>query len=167
MAAALLGWTLLNTNDPTPTPGGTQPQANPPPAPDHSLTNTEALDRFRELDALRIESIETGDVSLIPETLTPDGPLRDIATEEARQLATDMITVQTNFRTINLRVLSNSEDEVVIRQVVLQNPRFFSESGKEVTTSNPRLRTIEWTLKLDGDTWKIHNSKTVRDRPAR
>ena len=105
---------------------------------------------------------EERDPSMIPLYVTTDSPLKRVGEKEIESLLRDDVVVKPRFVTKRMRVKQNQPDELVIRQLVMQDPRFFLESGKEITRSTkPRQLTIDWTLQLDDGQWKIHDSRVV------
>ena len=127
-----------------------------------ALTDAEALERFRELDSRRLQAYEERDSSMIRLIVTSDSPLNDIARREIAKLRADNIFSRTTFFTTDLEVLSNTPQEIRIIQEVRQEPRFITESGKDVTASNETLiREILWVLRREHDEWKIFNSEVL------
>lgn len=79
LAIAILGTIVFLTRPDAPaTP--TQPTTSQP---DFSLTNEEAVTRFEELNAMRVEMYESRDITLASEFLTPTSPLRKVAETES------------------------------------------------------------------------------------
>ena len=137
------------------------PQRTASPA-DFSLTNSEAIARFKELDALRYRAYTERDVTLIPLYMTSDSPLRRVGYREIRQLINDRVLFRPTVDVKNLRVLSNTPRQIVVRQVVIEQPKFVSEAGKDVSSSQNKIhQTIDWTLRLEGTEWKIFQAKVV------
>jgi hypothetical protein len=132
--------------------------------PTTSLTDEEAIARFKELDALRIRAVEKRDLSLVDQTLTDDSPLIKLATKDIKKLADRNVLVETNFDTRWLRVISNETDTIIIRQGVYEAPTFRSEDGDKLRSSQPQFRVIDWTIHLSGTEWKIFDSEIIRSR---
>lgn len=132
--------------------------------PSFELTDAEAIARFEELDTIRQDMYRNRDASLASVFLTHDSPLHENARAEVSQLLRDDVEVEPNFTTRRIRVVANTPDEITIRQVVLEAPRFTSESGEELTETRPRIKAIEWVLQEDGGVWRIFSSDTIRTR---
>ena len=137
------------------------PQRTASPA-DFSLTNSEAIARFKELDALRRRAYIRRDVTLIPAYVTKGSPLQRSGYDDIQKLLRDDVVFRPNLRTKSLAVTKSTPAEIVIRQVVTEKPRFFTEAGKDVSNFKDRLRlTVDWTLRLEDSTWKLFNSRVV------
>ena len=136
--------------------------------PDFSLTNEEAITRFEELDRLRHQAFAEVDVSLLPLIYSNDSEVLRIATTELDQLRSDQVRDASIFRTQSIQVIDNTEDEVILKQVVNVTPRFVSNKGRDVTTG-PELirRTIIWTLVLRDGSWLIQDSVIDQARVLR
>lgn len=133
-------------------------------APTFELTDAEAITRFEQLDALRLQMYEQRDTGLISLFLTSDSPLHETATSEIQRLRADRVQVAPNFETRSLQIVSNSDSEITLMQVVVEAPRFTSQSGNEVTETPPKLKTIRWVLHLENSVWKIFSSDTIKSR---
>lgn len=129
--------------------------------PSFELTNAEAIARFEELNEMRFSIYEDRDVSLIDSVLTAGSPLRTRAHREIGRLIRDDVTVKMNFETLEISVVRNGEDEIVLRQVVREAPRFLSASGKDITTTKPQIKTVKWFMWLENGAWKIHHAVTL------
>ena len=132
--------------------------------PDFSLTNEEAITRFEELNATRVQMYESRDASLAPGFLAAESPLRKVAETEIQQMLKDQVLVNMNFDTIHIEVVENSEQEIVLRQTVIEAPVFRDEEGTDVTRSPPQRRVVEWTLVLDASLWKLDDLHILRSR---
>lgn len=143
----------------------TQPAATQP---NFALTNEAAIARFKDLSSSINEAYKNRDMTALELFLTDDSPLRERGEKEIRQLIRDGVVAVPVFERRSIEIVSNAPDEIVIREVSVDSSRFKSESGKDLT-QNPRdiLRVVEWTLQLDGSTWKIFDSDPVRSRVLR
>ena len=137
--------------------------------PDFSLTNEEAITRFEELEALRQQIYLSRDASLIPAALTSDSPLSKAAFADIKRLIRDKVIDKTIFTTRSLEVITNEPTEVVIRQSFVQDPSFVAvESGQEVGSSSDRFVVlVDWTMRLEGTSWKFYDSDVIRSRRVR
>jgi hypothetical protein len=132
------------------------PREAPRPQP---LSARRALARFETLDALRVRAYRTNDVSLFARYLFPTSELWELGARELRRMRRDGVTMRPRFHTRRLSVRERSAKGIVIRQVVRQDPRFYSDAGKDITvTRPPQLVTIDWTLKPVDGRWLISNS---------
>src|SRR5687768_14513341 len=147
---AIAAVVLLTRPDPAPVPSTT---TNDPP--DFSLTNPEAIDRFKELDALRLTAYESRDVSLLSQVFHPDSPIQSKVYREIRLLRREGVLSRSTFITRSIRVVSNVSHEVTLTQKVVIDPKFVSESdGQDVTTGGRReLQEIDWILSRRGSVW--------------
>jgi hypothetical protein len=130
------------------------------------LSRTRALARFETLDAIRLQAYRTNDTSLFARYLVPTSDLWELGAGELRQMRRDRVTMKPRFRTRRLWVHKRSTKELVVRQVVRQDPRFYSTSGKDVTVARPpQLVTVDWTLEPVDGRWLISDSwiRRVKD----
>lgn len=128
-------------------------------APTFELTDAEAITRFETLESLINQAFEERDASLLPSIYTTDSPVVGIASKEIRQLLHDDVVDHSTFETLEIQVLSNTADQIVLRQEVQIDSLFFTESGKDIT-ERPRhsSQVVHWTLELENGQWKIHDS---------
>jgi hypothetical protein len=155
IVALLLGIFLFTRpqDQPASPPGDTQRSSG------FALTDTQAIAKFKELNDLRIEAYRQRDPSLVAEVVTSDSPLRAKAYRDISQLRRDSILDMTDFRTREVKTLSNGSNQIVIREVEIQTPRFVTEDGKDVSRMHISLVvTTDWTLRRDGYSWKIFDS---------
>lgn len=157
---AIAAAVLLSRPDeaPTPTP-------NPNPEPAFALTDPEAIERFIELDSLRLRAYDKRDVSLVSEIFTSDSPIARKVSREIGLLRSENVLSKTQFEVKKVGVLGNTDDEIRILQRVVIFPRFVTESGRDVTrNARDELQTIHWTLHLEGTQWLLHNATITRVR---
>lgn len=134
--------------------------------PDFSLTDEEAIVRFTELNDLRLKSYFDRDVTLIDAFVASDSELRKMAYNEITDLLRDKVLIRSSFETRSLNVITNTSHSIVIEQLVVERPKVITESGKDITTDPQReLRTIEWTLVLDGSEWKVFDALVTKVDP--
>lgn len=127
-----------------------------------ALTNEQAIARFKELDTLREKAYVTRDLSLLSAYVAEGSPLMELGTDDITTLREDHVTFDPKSETQSLRLITNSTDKITIRQVVVQDPQFVSESGDDVSKSNRPIRlVIDWELSLDGSVWKLYDSQLV------
>jgi hypothetical protein len=138
--------------------------------PAFALTDEEAVERFKELDELRLRAYRERDLSLVSRIFAPGTPIANTATEEIRKLIRADVLDRPNFRTRKLEVVTKHSDKVTIRQTVEQSARFIHESGEDVTEETAhQLVVIDWYLTRIGSEWLISDSVIVgaRDLPDR
>jgi hypothetical protein len=140
--------------------------------PDHprsgtfSLTNAQAIAKFRQLNRLRIRAYKQRDLSLVSLAFTAQSQPARTATREIRFLLRKNVLAKPHFRTLNLKVEANDAGSVHIKQSVIVDGRFFTESGRDITAhSQPKRQTINWILTRDGSDWKISSSVVVKAVP--
>jgi len=123
------------------------------------LSRRRAIARFEALDAIRLRAYRTNDPSLFARYLVPTSDLWELGARELRRMRRDGVTMRPRFDTRRLWVHERSTKEIVVRQVVRQDPRFYSDSGKDVTVARPpQLVTVDWTLKPVDGRWLISDS---------
>jgi hypothetical protein len=145
-------------------------ESNPGPAPrsdNFALTDAEAIERFKELDARVLSAYEAVDPSLLSGTFTPTSPMRSTVAKELRTLKREGVHSESRFDTQSLSVVSNGESTIQIRQIVVVHPKFVTESGKDVTTNGKVERqTVDWTLHRFESEWLLHSSLIVDAEPT-
>lgn len=72
-----------------------------------------------------------------------------------------------NFETVAVEVVENTQNEIVLRQTVIESPTFRDEDGGDVTRSQPQRRVVDWTLVLDASVWKLHDLQVLRARDVK
>ncbi|MDP9233941.1 MAG: hypothetical protein M3P01_05255 [Actinomycetota bacterium] len=159
LAGVLLGIVLLTRN----------PDRTAPPTTNHqqsgtfALTDSQAIAKFKELNRLRIEAFRNRDASLIAQVLTSDSPLRPRALGEIARLRADGVLDKTAFRIRDVQARSNGPNQIVLREVEVETPRFVTETGKDVSRLHISVvATVDWTLRKDGLVWKIFDSSSVK-----
>jgi hypothetical protein len=139
-----------------------------PPAPSvvakpRPLSARRAIARFEALDAVRLRAYRTKDVSLFARYLLPTSGLWELGAGDLRRMRRDEVTMRPRFDTRRLSVRKRTAKVILVRQVVRQDPRFYSEAGKDITVPRPaQLVTIDWTLKPFEGRWLISDSLIKR-----
>jgi hypothetical protein len=144
------------------------PSTNARPAEGLALTDAEAIAKFEELNELRLQALRERDPSLLSLAFTPDSPIVGNVSKSIRRLTRTNVTVENRETTESLSVISNDTAEIKVRQVVVLDPRFFAESGEEVTV-DPVLerQIIEWTIHRIDDRWLLHDGLIVEATPVK
>lgn len=130
--------------------------------PDFSLTDEEAIARFKELYQMSLAIYEERDVSLLPLVYVPGSSIYGDVQEEVTDLKKDGVLADLTARTKSIKVESNLADGIRIRQVVTMRARFLDEKHKDVTIrGGDAIQTIEWLLKPDQSKWLIYSATIV------
>jgi hypothetical protein len=141
--------------------GSDDPQAPAVPTnpdPDFSLTDEQAIARFKELSELRLRAYESADISLVPE-FAGTGPFRTKVVAEIRRLKRDNVTASLELADEQLELLMNSRDQIKIQQTAELNIRFFNPKGVDVTSKGRSQHVvIDWTLEPSERGWLIATS---------
>ncbi len=134
-------------------------------SPDHSLTNAEAISRFKELKELRDRAYRERDVSLVPLIYTSAGRGRESVTKEIRSLLLDEVIDRTSFKTVNVSVVTNQPNEITLLQHAVVHPKFVTEDGKDITkTDDVQRNRVKWTLRLEESSWLVFDTLVVESR---
>ena len=160
---ALLGSIISLTRPDTPKPNApltsTEEEAH------FALTDEEAISRFEELHDLFRAGSMNRDPSVISVAMTSDSRLIDTALADVRQLTRDEVLDQSVFVTEDIRVLRNTPDEIVLRQVVTIEPKFVSEKTGDTVNSSPAVRrVVRWVLKQEDSAWRVFDAVAVSSR---
>jgi hypothetical protein len=161
LAAILTGIVLFTRSNQSATPPVTEDGRSGT----FSLTNAEAITRFKQLDRLHSLAYERRDASLLAQVLTADSPMRDAAYRDIARLRRNRVLDKTKFHTRALQARLNTQREIVVRQVVIQRSLFLTEKGRDVSKLRaPILVTVDWTLHKEGSSWRIFNSSVLHAR---
>ena len=154
LVAVGLTWYLTGSSaEPTPI-------ATPSPA-DFSLTDEEAIARFKELEAAKLHAYRRTDPSLLSTIFTSDSPSRRLVERDFKKLEANGVRFRTSFVTTSIELVRNDGGGIVVRQTVIVRPRFL-QGGGDVTTSEPQEQVVDWVIKRQGDQWLVHET-LVRD----
>jgi hypothetical protein len=133
---------------------------------DFSLTDAEAIERFKELNALAWQSARDRDLSLLPRVFTEDGPTGERAARAIRELLRDDVIDQSTSETLNIEVLVNHPSEIQLRETSRLDACFLNENGRDVTDAPAVVqRKILWTLRKEDTVWQIHDGILENQRP--
>jgi len=143
----------------------TRDEADPPPiprasgSPDFSLTDEEAIARFKELRELRDQMYRGRDQSLIPLIYTDDSPAKLVVLKELRRLTRDQVFDRSRYRTRAIEVKSNETHRIQLTERITLFPRFIDEDGKNVTRDvRPLFQTATWVLVDVDGIWLVQES---------
>ncbi|MDQ4028836.1 MAG: hypothetical protein M3214_12440, partial [Actinomycetota bacterium] len=95
--------------------------------PAFALTDEEAIERFRELEALQIRAYRQRNLSLISKVYVPGGEGEQIVAEEIRKLIRADVLDRSTFRTERIELIQNDESQIIVRQTEVQSSRFVHE----------------------------------------
>lgn len=160
LVAAITGAVLLTRETPPPPPGPS-PGGSATPTPDHTLTDEEAITRFKELDALRIRALEERSVQLLRSIFTPNSPAFERGRKSIKNLLRSEVVVDDLWDLRSVRVTSNSSTEVGLRVRGLSDARFFDEDGNEVTDqAQLERRVVSCSMRLVTE-WLLHDCRVT------
>lgn len=138
-------------------------EAQPLPETDFSLTDAEAIARFKELDELRLQALRTRDATLLRLVFAPHGPAQERVQQSISELKSNAVLFRSKYETSKVEVVRNSPTRIKILQTVLVEPRFVDEAGNDVTGNRfVERQKSEWVLLLVEDEWLIHRGTIVR-----
>jgi hypothetical protein len=164
IAAVGLGALLLSREERSEEPSA------PDRGPAFALTDEEAIELFKELEALQIRAYRERDLSLISKVYVPGGQGEKVVAEEIRKLIRADVLDRSTFRTERIELIRNDGSQVIVRQTEVQRSRFVHESGEDVTTDAAHQRlVVDWYLTRVGDQWFVEKELIVRaeDLPDR
>ena len=159
LVAVGLTWYLTGSSaEPTPT-------ETPTPS-DFSLTDEEAIARFKELDHLRVRAIDSRDASLLGAIFVSSSEIGRITERNIQRLARARVHAKHEpYETKSVRVIANSERVVRIEQVVEFDVRFEGSGGENLTEQGGLERQrIIWTLVRQADKWRIDAARVVSSK---
>ena len=140
------------------------PQRTASPA-DFSLTNSEAIARFKELRTIVVRAIRQRDPSLVSVSFSPASPAAERISREIERLRRDRVIDRTQITTLNISVISNTPERIRLREVTRLEPCFVTERGRDVTRAPSSVKQVGvWTLTRDGSLWQLENGVLKLDR---
>jgi hypothetical protein len=141
------------------------PRPTQTPSPDFSLTDAEAIARFKELRALRDAMYRHRDLSFLSRIYAAESPSRSVAFEEIRQLTRDRVLDRSTYRTHKLSVTVNTPSRINVVEELTLFPRFVASDRENVTRDPRPLRQIvQWVLVVDRGEWLIGESTLKSSR---
>jgi hypothetical protein len=119
--------------------------------------------QFERLNSTELRAYRQEDLSLISTVFTSDSPLVQTVTKEIQGLRRRSVDVRPGFRSLSVSVVSKSENEIILRQTVIENSRFFDSHGRNVTSGpGPQRQVIRWVLRQEAGNWKLFNSTVLK-----
>lgn len=155
-AALLLG--AKPVQQPATAPETAAPAASPT---DFSLTDEEAIQRFKELEALSFEALEERNAELIASVYLPDSPVRKGALEDVAELKRNNTVVRIDSKSLSISVGRTTPTEIRLRQTAVIRTRFTRIANGESAGGSVERQTIRWSLRRQGDSWLIHDAVVV------
>jgi hypothetical protein len=144
------------TDDPEPDPIGLDE-----PEPDFSLTDEEAIARFKELETLQVSAYEHVDLTLVNDFAGP-GPFKEKVLQELRQLKQDDVFALLSMKNQELEVTQNTRQEIKLEETVTLNIEFREAEGGDVTSQGrPQRLLVEWTLESFSNGWLLTESTAI------
>ena len=128
---------------------------SPNESPDFSLTNEEAIARFKELDRLRVRLLRHRDSSLLREIFVPGSPAETRLVKSLSVLRDEQTLYRSESTNESVRVTENTPERLKVEQVVTVRPKFVSESGEDVTAGRDERQTIVWELQPFDAEWLL------------
>jgi hypothetical protein len=154
VAAVFGGWLLTREDEPTPT------QRDRGPA--FALSDEEAIERFKQLEALQVRAYRRRDLSLLSRIFVPGGESERVAATEIRRLIRADVLDKSTFQTQNVGVIRNTPTKITVRQTVVERVRFVNEAGRNVTTNPVHERlVIDWYLVRVNSEWRVSREVVV------
>ena len=148
--AALATFVFLTRSSPPPASTGETD------APNFSLTDQEALNRFLELDEVRVNALRSRDISLLHEAFV-EGPAYRRLSRSINRLKEQRVFFRSDYARQSVSVISNTEEEIRVRVVENVDPKFISQTGEDLTQGVPEQHTTIWVLRQEQGTWRIYD----------
>jgi hypothetical protein len=159
LLVAIGGLFLLTRPNEEPGPGSAPKSDN------FALTNAEAIERFKDLNALAIQATRRRDVTLLNQTFTGDGPMRKRALTVIQSLREDNVFEKSRIEVVGVSVVDNQRALIRLRVIDRLYPCFVTEAGRDVSESHrPIERVGIWTMRREGSLWKLDESSLEEDR---
>jgi hypothetical protein len=133
--------------------------------PDHSLTDAEAIARFKELDAVRLAMFDRGDRKMIDHVFVVPGPAAKRAAQGLAQLRRQNLTLHHPvYRILDVQVTSNSPEEIKLRQVLILRTQTRPSRGQVAADERLRRQVVTWTMKTLDGSWFIFDGAVRKAR---
>ncbi|MGH2756244.1 MAG: hypothetical protein ACRDI3_00470, partial [Actinomycetota bacterium] len=140
-------------------PPATNPNPTAQQEPSFTLTNEEAITRFEELDAMRLQAYRDRDPTLLSLAFGSGSRIAGQITDEIAELRNSNVLDRTRFRTVSIDVVDRKNGEITLRQRVVIEPRFATESGEDVTSQqHPVRQVITWVMREENGEWLLFDA---------
>ncbi len=128
-----------------------------------TLTDEEAIAKFKSLNRLRLRAYRTANQAFVSLAFESGSRVERLVAREIHSLKDSSVSSRTKFDTLSLRVLSTTPSRLRVQQRVIVTPRFVSQKTKQDVTRNPRKErdVINWTLTRGSNGWRITRSAIV------
>jgi len=91
--------------------------------------------------------------------------MQRIVRKEIRQLKRDAVLLKPHNNTKSVAIIMKDPHRLVLRQRVVIDFQFFSESGEDVTTGRGANRDIvRWVLRRKDGEWLLHDSVVTHSK---
>ncbi len=149
----------------------TRPAAPTPAAPapieseDHSLTDAEAIARFKELSDLHTKAYREADRDLVDLIYTSDSLVRPTALDEIETLNERGVFSRTRFDTQAVEVVQNTVSQIKLLETVVVYPKFVDRRGRDVTKRGVVERQrVHWILRPESSRWLVYDTVIIASR---
>ena len=123
---------------------------------------------FRRLNRMFQALYATRNLQGLDRIFLPDSPMKRRVSKELQELRDQGVVVRTDFKTLDLKVRSVSQSRIELTQVVRVDPKFLSEQGEDITSSNAvDIDTVEWVLQRRRHEWFLKNAVVVARKQQR
>lgn len=130
-----------------------------------TLTDEEAIAKFRELNAVAIRAARNRDTALLSLVFTPSGKTAARARAAIQELKRDGVYDESEIQTVSTRVISNTQSSVTLREVTRVLPCFKNEAGEDVTEAPSHVqRVAQWVLVRAREQWRLSEARIIRQR---
>lgn len=160
---ALVAGAALYAVDSTDSPGRAAPTGSEESAADGTLTNEAALDRFEQLDSIRLKMFQTPAVAAIESAFVPGSPAARRVRRSLRELTRRRaFLTHPLYRIERLKIVSNRADEITIEQEVVLRTRIRTTTGRSLPHDDRRKRqTVSWVLKPLRGGWFFYDGEVT------
>jgi hypothetical protein len=123
-----------------------------------TMTDQEAIDRYLGLEELVVRAYRNVDFSLLPLIYTSDSPTADLVRKELTDLREDSAKLVLTRETEAIEVVSNSRNEIILRQEVVVRGRLRPVGDVKVRAQyHDQRRVVRIVLHyVEPDGWLIY-----------
>jgi hypothetical protein len=128
-----------------------------------TLTDEEAIDRYLELEEFVVQAYHDVDATLLPLIYTSDSPTAGLVRKELRDLREDSAKLVLTYQTEEIEVLSNSRDEIILRQELIVKARLRPVGDVKVRARYHDLRRVVRSVLRyqEPNGWLIHSATAI------
>lgn len=151
----------LTRPDPAQPTATTTPQGSPSPR-DHSLTDAEAIARFRTLDALRLALFAEPEIAEPEQVFVQGSPAARRVRRALHELRDRGLALHhPTYRTRRTEVIARFASELRLRQTVFLRTETARLPTKPIVQRRLRRQVVEWVLRPVNGTWLIYDGAVV------